>query len=217
MNTVSALIYGIVGLIIGFKVPNISYKIMEYKKGKDNTAIKNNFLNYKYVAFLLSLFNGIAWFLSAYHKVGGLYASLIAVQITLALIIAHIDINIRIIPNELVLTIIVLGILYQTIFFGLYGIIGSVMSMIFIMVVFTAVAGFMGFGKVGAGDVKFAGAIGLSLGYPLITTAMGTMAIVLFVFIIIGLLFKKIQMSTMLPLGPFLSAGYLIALLTVIV
>ncbi|MDF2884750.1 MAG: Type leader peptidase family, partial [Clostridiaceae bacterium] len=197
MNTLALVIYVILGLLIGYLIPDISLKIMEYKKGKENIKKSEGFLFSKLCKICFCLFNGVIWASTGLHINSVFVALLISIQITLAFIIAFIDINIRIIPNELVLTIIILGIIFQTINYGLYGIIGSIMSMIFIMIVFTAIAGFMGFGKVGAGDVKLAGAIGLALGYPLIITAMGTMAIVLLVCILAGLALKKIQLSTM--------------------
>jgi leader peptidase (prepilin peptidase)/N-methyltransferase len=213
MNILAMVVYGILGLLIGYVVPDISLKIMEYKKGKENIKKSECFLLSKLSKICFCLFNGVTWAVAGFYIDSAFIASLINIQITLGLIIAFIDINIRIIPNELVLIIIILGIIFQTINYGLYGIIGSIMSMIFIMIVFTAIAGFMGFGKVGAGDVKLAGAIGLALGYPLIITAMGTMAIVLLVCILAGLALKKIQLSTMLPLAPFLAAGYVFSLL----
>jgi leader peptidase (prepilin peptidase)/N-methyltransferase len=213
MNTLALVVYVILGLLIGYIIPDISFKIMEYKKGKENIKKIESILFSKLYKICFCLFNGVLWASAGLHINSIFVALLISIQITLAFIIAFIDINIRIIPNELVLTIIILGIIFQTINYGLYGIIGSIMSMIFIMIVFTAIAGFMGFGKVGAGDVKLAGAIGLALGYPLIITAMGTMAIVLLVCILAGLAFKKIQLSTMLPLAPFLAVGYVFSLL----
>ena len=217
MNLFASVIYGISGMIIGFNIPAISLKIMEYKKAKENINKSEDFLFSKLLKICFCLFNGIAWVFAGLYVNSISIALLIIIQITLGLIIAFIDINIRIIPNELVLSIIILGIIFQTVSFGFYGIVGSVMSMIFIMIVFIAIAGIMGFGKVGAGDVKLAGAIGLALGYPLIVTAMGIMAIVLLSYILVGLALKKIQLCTMLPLAPFLAAGYVFSLLTLLI
>jgi leader peptidase (prepilin peptidase)/N-methyltransferase len=216
MNSLALVVYVILGLLIGYLIPDISLKIMEYKKGKENIKKSEGFLFSKMYKICFCLVNGVVWAATLLYINSLFVALLISIQITVAFIIAFIDINIRIIPNELVLTIIILGIIFQTVSYGLYGIIGSIMSMIFIMIVFTAIAGFMGFGKVGAGDVKLAGAMGLALGYPLIVTAMGTMAIVLFVCILAGLALKKIKLSTMLPLAPFLVAGYVFSLVTLI-
>ena len=216
MNISASVVYGILGILIGCIIPEISLKIMEYKKGNVHIKKSEVFLFSRLSRICFCLFNGAAWAVTGLYLDSIFIALLISFQITLGLIVAFIDINIRIIPNELVLTIIILGIIFQTLNYGLYGIFGSVMSMIFIMIVFTALAIFMGLGKVGAGDVKLAGAIGFALGYPLTITAMGIMSIILLLYILAGLAFKKIQLSTMLPLAPFLAAGYVFSLLTLI-
>jgi leader peptidase (prepilin peptidase)/N-methyltransferase len=202
--------------VTGYKIPDISNRIIEYKKRKKNFETNESKELSNILKLLICLFNFAAWIATGLYTDNIVTAVLIGIQITLGLIIAVIDINIRIIPNELVLTLIILGITFQTINFGFKNILGAIISMIAVMIIFTAVAGFMGFGKVGAGDVKLAGAIALALGYPLIITAVGIMAIVLLTYILIGLALKKIYLSTMLPLAPFLSAGYILALLTIV-
>ncbi len=205
------IIIGIAGLVIGYKIPEFSYKIMKYK-GKDY-EIGNVDFN---ISIILCLFNGLFWGYSFYRLDNIMYAAFIAIFMTLGLIIAYIDVKIRIIPNELVLVILVVGIVFQITYFGFRALVGAAISMIVMMVVFTAVAGFVGFGKVGAGDVKLAGVMGISLGYPLIITAIGIMAVVLIVFILSGMALKKIYLSTMLPFAPFMIIGYIFALLTLV-
>ena len=216
MNIIITVLFGIAGLVTGYKIPDISNQIIEYKNRKKAFETNESKELSNILKLLICLFNFAAWIATGLYTDNIFTALLIGIQITLGLIIAVIDINIRIIPNELVLTLIILGITFQTINFGFKNILGAIISMIVIMIVFTAVAGFMGFGKVGAGDVKLAGAIALALGYPLIITAAGIMAIVLLAYILIGLALKKIYLSTMLPLAPFLSAGYILALLTIV-
>lgn len=214
MDAIISAIIRIAGLFMGYMIPEISNKIIEYKKGKDNVITSKEKL---YVNILLCIVNGIVWFYSFYNVNNIFYALLIAIQITLGLIVAYIDVKIRIIPNELVLSMIVLGIIFQIIYFGFKGLLGAIISMIVMMIVFTAVAGFVGFGKVGAGDVKLAGAMGLSLGYPLIITAIGIMAVALLGFILTGMALKKIFLSTMLPFAPFMIIGYIAALVSLII
>lgn len=213
MKLFLTIIIGIAGLIIGYKVPEFSQRIMQYKKGKDYTGIGKESFN---IMMLLCLLNGLIWGYSFYQLDNILYATIIAVLTTLGLIIAYIDVKIRIIPNELVLAILILGIVFQITYFGFTDLLGAAISMIVMMVVFTAVAGFVGFGKVGAGDVKLAGVMGLSLGYPLIVMAIGIMAVVLLIFILSGMALKKIYLSTMLPFAPFMIIGYIFALLTLV-
>lgn len=201
------------GLLIGYMIPMISQKIIEYKKKTDSIRPANQLLD-RLINVLIILFNGAAWYITAYRVDNLFVAVMICIQISLGIIFAYIDIKIRIIPNELILVLLTLGITYQAISYGLEGILGALICMIFIMIVFTALATYMGLGKVGAGDVKLAGAIGFALGYPSVITAMGAMAALLLSFILIGLAIRKIRLSTMLPLAPFLVAGYIFALVT---
>lgn len=208
-----AAAYGISGLLIGWKIPELSKKIMEYKKG---TVELNKSLYSNTAKYAISLLNGAAWALAGLNAGNPVIGLLIGLQISICAIITFIDINIRIIPNECVLLIAAAGLLFQLMNFGLKALLPALISMIAMMTVFTFVASFVGFGKVGAGDVKLAGAMGLALGYPLIMTGIGIMAAVLLAFIGLGMALKKIYLSTMLPLAPFIAAGYAGVLITLL-
>lgn len=208
-----AAAYGISGLLIGWKIPELSKKIMEYKKG---TVELNKSLYSNTAKYAISLLNGAAWALAGLNAGNPAIGLLIGLQISICAIITFIDINIRIIPNECVLLIAAAGLLFQLMNFGLKALLPALISMIAMMTVFTFVASFVGFGKVGAGDVKLAGAMGLALGYPLIMTGIGIMAAILLAFIGLGMALKKIYLSTMLPLAPFIAAGYAGVLITLL-
>lgn len=207
------LAYGISGLLTGWKIPELSQKIMEYKKG---TVELNKTLYSKTAKYAVSLLNGASWALAGLNAENPIIALLMAVQITICAVIAFIDINIRIIPNECVLLVAAAGLLFQLMNYGLKALLPAFVSMIVMMAVFTSVAAFVGFGKVGAGDVKLAGAMGLALGYPLIITGVGIMAAILLAFIGVGMALKKIALASMLPLAPFITAGYAGVLITLL-
>lgn len=206
MNAAVLLIYGICGMITGWKIPEISTEIIS-RKGKEIENL-NKILYSDAARYIICIVNAGAWVLSMLKSQSPLTALLISVQITICILVAFIDINIRIIPNECTILILVTGILFQVFSFGLKALIPSIITMFAMMGLFILVAGFVGFGKVGAGDVKLAGAMGLALGYPLIITSMAIMSAVLIVFIGTGIASKKIALSTMLPLAPFITAGY---------
>lgn len=214
MDIIVYIIFGILGLLCGYKIPEISLTIMEYKKGKDNFNISYDFLFSKIFKLSCCIINGAAWVFSILYMNNALIAFLVGIQITLGLIIAFIDINIRIIPNELVIAMMILGLIFQTIKYGLIALMSSIICMVVMMTIFISVAGFVGLGKVGAGDVKLVGAMGLALGPHLIIIAVGSMAIVLLMYIVVGMILKKVYLSTMLPLAPFIISGYIVALLS---
>ena len=208
------IIFALISAYIGYLIPKLSLKLIEYKKKIKHIDNQEAQLFDSRINILIILFNTFTWGFTAYAAESLFAAVLICVQISLGIIFAYIDIKIRIIPNELILVLLTLGIIYQAFNYGLEGILGAIICMVFIMIVFTALATFMGLGKVGAGDVKLAGAIGFALGYPSVVTAMGAMAAVLLSYILIGLALRKIRLTTMLPLAPFLAAGYIFALVT---
>lgn len=214
MTTILLFIYGLTGLLLGYNIPYVSNQITIYKK--KNIPNKSGFLNATFFKIALSIFNGSMWYMSALMLDNQFVAFLVGIMITTGLIIAYIDISIRIIPNEILFFMIITGAIFQLTYFGAENLLWAVISMVAMMVIFSSVAAFVGLGKVGAGDVKLAGAMGISLGYPLIIIAVMAMAVILFVFIGIGLLSKKIYMSTMLPFAPFIIAGYIFALITLL-
>lgn len=132
---------------------------------------------------------------------------------TLSVIIAIIDLQIRLIPNELVLALLVLGLIFQITYFGKESLPSSILTMFGMMLIFSVVAGAMGFGKVGAGDVKLAGAIGLTLGYPNILTALIVLAALIVIYCSIGLATKRLTLRSMFPFAPFMMAGTVSALI----
>lgn len=214
MTTILLFIYGLTGLLLGYNIPYVSNQFTIYKK--KNIPNKSGFLNATFFKIALSIFNGSMWYMSALMLDNQFVAFLVGIMITTGLIIAYIDISIRIIPNEILFFMIITGAIFQLTYFGAENLLWAVISMVAMMVIFSSVAAFVGLGKVGAGDVKLAGAMGISLGYPLIIIAVMAMAVILFVFIGIGLLSKKIYMSTMLPFAPFIIAGYIFALITLL-
>lgn len=217
MDIFVSIILGVIGSVLGAKIPAISARIIKYKKRKINTSDDDIFLYSKWLKMVLCAVSGAVWMLAVLCAGNILIGILIAIQITIGIIVAYIDVSIRIIPNELVLTLIIVGIIFQILLNGFKSLGYAIISMIVMMAVFLSVAGFVGLGKVGAGDVKLAGVMGMTLGYPLIITAVFVMSIVLLVFTVAGLLMKKIYLSSMLPLAPFMISGYLVALISLII
>lgn len=207
------LILGIAGAALGFAVPYIANSIAAYKCRKKKMELASD---ERYSAIYLKLgfcvLNGCVWGISGYIADYMPAAVLMAFLITAALLIAIIDIRILIVPNELLLVMIVTGTAFQAMKFGYTAILLSLVCMAVMVVFFTLVAGIVGFEKVGAGDVKLAGAMGLALGYPNVLTALVIMSAVFVVFSLIGLVLRKLTLKTMLPFAPFMMIGMIFTL-----
>lgn len=124
-----------------------------------------------------------------------------------------VDLRIRILPNEAVLLLAGAGGILQWYLHGLSGLLIAMILMLIIMLGFIALGGIMGLWKIGAGDVKLAGVMGLTLGHPQFISGLLIMALSLLLFCVAGLLLKKITLKSMVAFGPFLVCGLLGGLL----
>ncbi len=213
MNNILEIIFFIIGAALGFGLQNIAGKVALYKGSPESLSYAFHF---RYSPLLpkagLALLNGIAWFLSSLLVENIATAILSSILFTTAILITMIDIQIRIVPNELLLVMVVAGIAFQAVTFGFKAVLISFLGMIAMIVFFTAAAGFSGFDKVGAGDIKLAGAMGLVLGYPNIMTALIIMSAAFLVYSAGGLLIKKLTLKSMLPFAPFMMSGMVFTL-----
>ena len=213
INIIMTLILGIAGGALGYMIPYIANSIALYKCRKKKAELVPD---ERYSAIYLKLgfcaLNGSVWGISGYIADYMPAAVLMAFLFTTALLVAIIDLRIRIVPNELLLVMIVTGIAFQAMKFGYTAILVSCVCMAVMVVFFTLVAGMVGFDKVGAGDVKLAGAMGLALGYPNILTALVIMSAVFVVFSLVGLILRKLTLKTMLPFAPFMMIGMIFTL-----
>ncbi len=213
-GTATAAFLGVIGAVLGYMVPSAAYKISLYKcSGKKIVPeIDKRYISIQVRIFSL-LVNAAVWTLLGY-KSGNIYgAILMSALFTLSAVIAIIDLQINIIPNELVLIMVVLGLLFQISYYGTEALFPSLLTMLGMMLIFTSVAGAIGFGKVGAGDVKLAGAMGLTLGYPNIVVALIVLSVSLLIYSGIGLLTKKLTLRSMFPFAPFVMTGTVFTLI----
>ncbi len=216
MDVFLIVLLGLAGAALGFGIPDISQSLTLYKCRKKNLTLspEPRFTS-AYLKLGLCLLNGAAWGLSGLLTGHLTAAVLISLLFSTAVLIAIIDIRIRIVPNELLLVMLILGIAFQATQFGLTAILVAALCMIGMMVFFTFVAGMVGFDKVGAGDVKLAGAMGLALGYPNIISALIIMCAGFLLFSVIGLLIRKLTLKSMLPFAPFMMTGMVVALASI--
>ena len=84
--------------------------------------------------------------------------------------------------------------------------------MIVIMFACILLGKIMGLWKVGAGDVKLFGVIGLMYGFPNVVYPVLVMAGAIIVFVLLGLKLYKITLKTMFAMAPFIVAGMLIGI-----
>lgn len=138
------------------------------------------------------------------------------IYISILLNIAGVDYVVRKIPNELLLTLLVV----KTTFL----VIALVNREPFFESVFPYIIGlFVGLVlffipamlkvSIGAGDLKFSAIIGFCLGYLLFLQAMITMAVMILLYLVYLLVTKKGNLKTVTAMGPYLAIGSVLTML----
>lgn len=196
------------GASVGYMLPTVAERISDFKcKQKGLTPEKKPSYIKHSLTFAVTVANAGLWLLSALGTSNVFQVLSVSLLFSLAILISLIDLRIRIIPNELVLAMCAAGALYKLAMYGPTSMGPSLLMALSLMTLFAAAAGFAGFNKVGAGDVKLAGAMGFSLGYPSVMTALAAMSAALLIYSLGGLAAKKLTLKSAFPFAPFMMLG----------
>lgn len=203
-----------VGLAIGFVIPGLAQKIIKYKCTKRNLNIPVFYLPrwHQYIIRILStcLFALAGWQMPLAE------ALLVGAFILIALTATVIDTRIRIIPNEMVIFLLILGVIYRIIASGVDSLLGSLGALVFVIAVFigTALIGklIMKSNGIGAGDFKLAMAIAITVGYPGVFYFLGGMAIAIGGYCLTGIQLGLLTPKSTFPMCGHIMIGFLIAL-----
>ena len=212
MNIYAAIAFGIFGIGLGWLIPAIADKIVIFKNKKRNVETIVWRFDGKPLMVLLAILNGLLWAYAGLSVKSIPLAFFVALIFTLAILISVIDLRIRLIPNELLLFILIPGAAFQLLYFGRTALFVAATCGIAVGLIFTAVAGIMGFGKVGAGDVKLSAIMGFVLGYPHILVGLIGMSAALLIYCSVGLVTRKLKLNSMFAFAPFMMLGTIFAL-----
>lgn len=146
-------------------------------------------------------------FLDEYASVTPAMQAFWAVFFAVSYVITLMDLKARIIPWELCGALLILGIAYQGLFFGIKPLLISVVVGIIVYIVFEllekALAAFGNLGSIGGGDMRILIPIIVSLGVPNVFYGLLAMSVALVVFWLVGKIARKINRKTLIPLAPF--------------
>lgn len=200
---------------LGFKISRLVEKVIEYKedknKGKYEIKKMEMYWDRSVNTLVLLILSNLALF---YYRPP--YVFLILTLTFLGLLAIRIDERIRIIPNELVLAIFILGIIKQILTFGIKGLVSGTLGLLATSLLFVGSAyitrllsGSIG---VGAGDIKLAMAISFFLGISGIYKFW--LGIVLFLagFVILGLKNKTLKIGSSFPMAMQIIGGFILVL-----
>lgn len=216
IKIIMALVFAFAGLFAGYLLIKLSDRITAQKAIRKNIKEQSGLFSKGYMRLIICMANASTWGLASWWTGDLLNTILISILCSLAFMIAIIDFRIYIIPNELVITTLICGILFQLSYFGLRSLGVALVCMVGIVSVFLLAAALLGFNKVGAGDIKLAGVMGLVLGYPHILTAVLAMCLGMSIFVLIGLKTYRLNLKSMFAYGPFMMVGMIVALASIV-
>ena len=137
--------------------------------------------------------------------------------ITIALVISLTDCYIHLIPNESILLLLGLGIIYRLVFDGLFGLLNALLALGITILIFGGSSAIFFLIKkctgIGAGDLKYVFAISVIIGTSGIIPFLSGMAVAVlaYVFIVVGK--HLLLMNDYFPMAAHLSCGFAVALL----
>ena len=214
MQLIWSLIAAALGLAAGLLLPAFSQRLCEYKcKKKNRDLVPDVRFNNWMCLIPCALANGLGWGLCWYFGSAAPIHAILAMLIwSLGVVLIVVDLRLRLIPNEVLLWMLILGVIMQVVLRGFAVMIPNIMISMRVFGLFGMLGNFMGFYKIGAGDAKLAIVMTMSLGYPVILTTLLGFTVSLLVFCLIGLLLRKITLKSYLPLGPFMVPGFWLGL-----
>ena len=190
-------------------IPVFSYLFLKGKCSSCRTPIS---IRYP----LVEIFTSLLFLLLYYYYGFTIKTALLCMLFSIVIIITFIDIDVQIIPNDLL----ILGLIPVSIYvilLGLDNIMGHILGAMGLSAIFFLI-GYLGkiFYKeesMGMGDVKYSFLIGLLLGWKSGLLALGISFLFAALFIVIIFIQKKLKSRQKIPFGPFMSIGLLIALI----
>jgi leader peptidase (prepilin peptidase)/N-methyltransferase len=204
----------VVGAGIGITIPPIVKKAVAFKCKKDGKPVPKNKRSLKNRILIVLLTMMIAILSIRFVPLGqvGFYI----VFGVIAIIGTLIDNQIRIIPNELVLMLFIIGLVYRLLVTGFGGLLNSLLAFLFVVVIFSLAAGATFFLKksigVGAGDLKLAATIAFIVGLSGVCFFLFGMVAAILIYCLAGLFLRKLTIGSAFPMCGQIMVGFVIAL-----
>ncbi len=210
------LVAGIIGIIVGIGIYPGAKVIMVYKRKARQLEYPVSKLDRWPMRILIIVTNTLCWGIAGLYGEGLFQILMIGLLSSVAIAFAFIDIKIHLIPNEMLLGMLVLGVIYQTVHYGWKAMGIGLLGLAIAGAAFMILGLIIGLEKIGAGDVKLVAVMAAVLGYPFILYALLGMSVLLIGYIIIGISIGKLTHVTMFPFAPFMMAGQILALMMMV-
>lgn len=207
------VVMAIVGVVIGWFVPILAQKLIDYKSMKNNRTYEEHWWTLKkWCGITCVVFSAGGLGYCGYLNPSWIVLILVGIIWLLGMVTIVVDLRIRIIANEMILAFIPLAIIFRIVLDGPRSVLNSIFTMVIVMTACIILGKIMGLWKVGAGDVKLFGVIGLMYGFPNIVYPVLVTAGAIIIYVLGGFKLYKITMKTMFAMAPFIVAGMLIGI-----
>ncbi|MCI5997602.1 MAG: prepilin peptidase [Peptoniphilaceae bacterium] len=217
MYIVFAIISLIVGIVFSFTVPVVADLLVKYKKSK---RLNGQYVDNKPTIIFSKIFPIIIGFIVSYLSLSNFPVWKVVFLLVFAFIACIgtlVDNRIRIISNEMILFMLFLGIIYRFFDGGLSFLINSTVSAVgmfaFLLISFFVIGKFMSsIVPAGAGDLKLMMILAFLVGYPNLIISVFVTMVTMLIYIIIGLIMKKITFKSYIPMAGFIMIGIIVGL-----
>lgn len=200
----NALVVLITGILAGLLMERLTGNLV---KRRMKEIDKPRFTGTPVRGIVWAVINGLSWF--AVYFLDGLSTRAIecALVISVVVVISAVDISIKKIPNELLLTLLVI----HTAVLIADGKISSILPALFGLAtgLLVFMLPFFVGRSAGFGDLKFSAVVGYILGVHGVLLSVIIMVILLILFTLYLIVTRKGGLKTSLALGPFMAAGAL--------
>lgn len=212
------VIFGIIGAVIGAFIPDITLYLIKYKCKQRNRSqpdmqgLKKGVFRISIILFTAAVSIAVSLITSVWESV------FLMIFIIAAIITAITDHYIRLIPNEYVLFLFVIGLIYRIIRGGGEGVLNSLAAFGISLLFFGGSAAVFYLIKkqsgIGAGDIKLAMAVSIIVGYPGVLYFILGSALAMMVYILFIMRMHMFNMQYYFPMAAHLCIGFFIALMT---
>lgn len=203
------------GFIVGYNISKAVDKMVSWKQSQNNRIYTVHRIEYDWDNLINAILVSVGFLVAFYYL--ELYESIFtSIMCVIAVFGARLDERIRIIPNELVLLILTLGLVNQLVTNGLKGLGSGFLALIITAGIFfisafitKLISSSIG---VGAGDIKLAMALSLMMGIENVFTFLIGIVLFLLFYIMVGFLTKRISVGSSFPMCTQIMGGCMITL-----
>ncbi|MEG6572730.1 prepilin peptidase [[Clostridium] cellulosi] len=210
------LVTTVAGAGIGFLIPFIVDKIIIYKCGKTGKPLPK--YGYSYLGRAIIIVISAALAALCADCVPPIQIIFYVLFATAAIIGTIIDNKLQIIPNELVLALLAVGLIYRLLVSDFKGLLDSLIALLIVFAIFAVAAAATKFISknigVGAGDMKLAAVAAFIVSLSGMFYFLIGLAVSIGIYCIGGLILKTLTPKSTFPMCGYIMAGFLIALYT---